>query len=76
MKLKVCRASEWDESKNPNVPGAYKENDLWYVDISTMEELMALLETVDQSGIIYPPRTDDDGDEFEPCIQIYDDYIE
>ena len=79
MKFKINRASIFnrglsEKCVDPNVPGAYKETLIpyegsekilkWYVDIGTLEELMALVGKVGK--LIF------DGS----SITVYDDYME
>jgi hypothetical protein len=69
MKFVLWRASGY---RNPGKPckNAYEEKNiygalLWYIDINSMEELIALIKEVDDKLIV----SDED-------ITIYDDYVE
>ena len=64
MKYKISRSSDWFGKKQP-CEKAYKENDTWYIDINTLEELNELIDEVETKVII-------GGDD----IEIYDYYRE
>jgi hypothetical protein len=64
MKFSIVRASAYlDEDKQPT-PSATKEGDEWVVEISTLEELLALQAA--EGDLILTGRD----------IWIYDDYME
>ena len=64
MKYKISRSSDLWDKKQP-CEKAYKENDTWYIDINTLEELNELIDEVKTNVII-------GGDD----IEIYDGYRE
>ena len=64
MKYEISRSSDWWGEKQP-CEKAYKENDKWYIDINSLEELNELIDEVKEKVII---GCDD--------IEIYDDYRE
>ena len=64
MKYKISRSSDWWSEKQP-CQKAYKENDKWYIDIDSLEEIQELINEVKTEVII---GFDD--------IEIYDDYRE
>lgn len=65
MKYKISRTSDWWGCKTKPCEKAYKENDTWYIDINSLEELNELIGEVESKVII-------GGDD----IEIYDDYRE
>ena len=64
MKYEILRTSDQMGKKQP-CEKAYKENDIWYIDINSLEELNKLIDEVKEQIII---RID--------AIEIYDDYRE
>ena len=64
MKYKISRSSDWFGKKQP-CEKAYKDNDTWYIDINSLEELNELIDEVKKKVII---GCDD--------IEIYDYYRE
>ena len=64
MKYVISRTSDWMGKTQP-CSKAYKENDKWYIDINSLEELNELIDEVKEKVII---GCDD--------IEIYDDYRE
>ena len=65
MRFTIKRASE----QEPPCTGAVKEDEDWFVDIETIEELMALREQLNTDLVL---GKWDSG----PRIVIYDDYME
>ena len=63
MKIKIRRASKW--TGDPNVEGAFAEGDNYYIEVSTLEELMQIIES-NGSDVVMGSKH----------IMIYDDYIE
>ena len=64
MKYEILRTSDWLGKTKPCAK-AYNENDKWYIDINSLEELNELIGEVESKVII-------GGDD----IEIYDDYRE
>ena len=64
MKYEISRTSDWLGEKKPCAK-AYKENDKWYIDINSLEELNELISEVESKVIVGNNN-----------IEIYDDYRE
>jgi hypothetical protein len=77
MKFLIGRSSEGAVSKHPPCPGAVRGPEStvwpgeypWYVELTSLEELVALLERTGGALGLYTPEDD------EPCpvIEIFDD---
>lgn len=72
MKIRISRASQPGRPcKSPPCEGAFQDGDLWFIEMSSLEEVLRLVDAV--GGLIFDRFTQDDGDY---SILIYDDYIE
>jgi len=52
MKALISRTSDIDGKKKP-CKQAFKEDDNWFVEVNTLEELLMLIKQVDSEIIIY-----------------------
>lgn len=77
MRFQVCRASQGSVSKTPPCRGAERGPEArawpgehaWFLELATMEELMAFLDKNGGALGLFAPE----GGEPEPVIEIFDD---
>jgi hypothetical protein len=66
MRFRISRASHFNTHNTPPCEGAIKDKNHWYIEISTLEELLEFIEKLDEGIIFYN----------KDSITIYDDYVE
>ena len=76
MKTIIRRASnQYATNSEPPCANAYSENGVWFIDISTMDDLITLINEVNVKLIIDKEDWYFDKTEY-PLIVIYDEYVE
>jgi hypothetical protein len=77
MRVQVCRASQGAVSKSPPCKGAVRGPEAkawpgefaWFVELTTLEELVAFLDENGGALGLFAPEEDEEG----PVIEIFDD---